>query len=443
MHLGGDKTVQDLLVVDDKLIRKRAFAEAQSLLLELDGLEAAVESFVGEDQRLFSQWFGLKLGSLQDAMNKKQNEQEHLMRTFRNILALSKMRRISQEAALQIFEQEDLAYRNGSEEDRARIDGMREQREEFLFSMIENRGVKREPEVASSTLFSRSSAEEAQFRFISRLSNQRIEEICWARDGAFHILANVFNLIRDDQDCLLFLKIWALTPLEHQTYFKKKYRQQTGAHFDPLIEEMRFKVKDLKVEDEDEFELLREDQLPPEEIEPRSEPTEDFEIVRMLYRKLARHLHPDLQVGGAHQEPWKKSVWLRVQQARTNQNKTELERLLQLVNIRTCNFNDVSLSELEQYRHWIGLDIERMKREIKTFKRLPSWGFSRKKNRGPLEQKLKRRLTDNLQRIESEVEALNLQLADLESKALQNLKLRKRRGARLTYDGPEQMNFAF
>ena len=115
---------------------------------------------------------------------------------------------------------------------------------------------------------------------------------------------------------------------------------------------------------------------------------EQLEALKLLYRKLVRKLHPDLQGHDNELSAWHKKIWDRVQSAYKTSDRAELEKIYKLVLIRGRDLNDLSLGEIRESSRWLGDELKRMENEVKGLKRLPAWGFSRKKDLKSLERKV-------------------------------------------------------
>ena len=168
------------------------------------------------------------------------------------------------------------------------------------------------------------------------------------------------------------------------------------------------------------------------------------ERIKRLYRRIARHLHPDCS---GRFSPWEQQLWLRAQQAYKKGNVNELETVLSHIEASdTGPLFASTLSDLLQSTREMKARITFLEEELREARRHPAWKFT---------QKSSRRLDSLRQRTEQEIiQALNQARSDLASAEAELLKLeiayartlaRKPKPARSKgmHSDPRQTSFSF
>ena len=81
--------LKHLLVIDDKRIRKDAFAQAEKLIKKIARLEADLDSFHVQDQRLFSNWHELSFRKEREMISDRREEHRKLGKFHNSIIAIA------------------------------------------------------------------------------------------------------------------------------------------------------------------------------------------------------------------------------------------------------------------------------------------------------------------------------------------------------------------
>jgi hypothetical protein len=409
--------MNSLLVVDDIKIRKDAFRDVEKLIKKLERLEAHLDIFQNDDQRLFYDWVNLTFRKHRLEIEDLHSELRSLMRFHNWMIGLAKLESLSLPEALLKLRKEELNYKNGSEIERIKIDEIRRQREKFImeemerefgesddaeygFDVEDTTDDENDDENIDSPNPSRTDKDERLFQELNRLSDKKLSKICKSFDEARLLLSQAFDLIRSNSDVKLILRIWDSCSAGMQDRLSKDFRKSTGASLNATMEEMRtfndpaeadenFDEDDSKQESED----FGEHFIGASQKNRKKAPSaESFELIKLTYRKLVRALHPDLQtdekVSKDQQTHWQKKLWFQVQSAYQAQDLATLERLMTLVLVRERRLNDLRLSEIKKSSDLLLSHIAFMESDIKKLKSLPAWGFSRKKDSSALERKI-------------------------------------------------------
>ncbi len=81
----------------------------------------------------------------------------------------------------------------------------------------------------------------------------------------------------------------------------------------------------------------------------RADEPAKVETFKLLYRQLARKLHPDMNASDQESD-WRKSMWLRVQQAYKIEDKKEMTKLFHLVLLRNSDGNPCASANFKSPR---------------------------------------------------------------------------------------------
>jgi hypothetical protein len=264
--------------------------------------------------------------------------------------------------------------------------------------------------------------EQAELNKIRELSDKKIHKICKQQEGAFEFLWLVLTLARTPEDQALIVRVWDLVPNKHQVSFAKEFSKRSGLSLTKMIEEIRAYLEAQKTMDEEAFVDSRS-----QNHQASKKSGSETELVKLIYRKLVRHLHPDLQSEATGPQHWQSKIWHRVQTAYQKQDRRSLEKLYRLVLIRARHLNDLSVSEILESQSWLKEELESLNQEAQGLKSLPAWGFSKRKDYSALKRKLAKPLQAELEEITDKIDELKEQHAYLELVGVAHLHEQRRR----------------
>ena len=443
--------IKSLVVVDDKRIRKVAFKEAERLIKKLERLENDVRRFEDEDQKLYSNWFDLSFRKEQALIKSLDEKYRHLASLHNWMIAVARMDKISLEQAIEKVYKEEELYLRGSNEDKARIEKLRFDRDAFIQRAIENEyASERSGRADSDDPFDgegdndldtpRSQADDAELQAVKNMTDKKIRKICLEKDGTYALLAMILTLSENLEDYALLIRVWDIVPQKHQISFARKFTEETGTPLKKIIEQIRADLKESKAGtqkslDHEEDRASYGGHFDDHFIGDRSgrkhrTSGEELERCKLFYRKLVRRLHPDLQVDEKSQLPWQKHIWHRVQHAYRAQDTQGLEKLYRLVMIRMRELNEITMGEILESQRWLEDEIEDLNQGAAGMKKLPAWGFARRKTFEPVRKKVERsfrleqeQMKDRIWDLESQHRYL---LAMAKIQAAEDLKKQKR-----------------
>ena len=95
-------------------------------------------------------------------------------------------------------------------------------------------------------------------------------------------------------------------------------------------------------------------------------------------------------------------------------DRRQLEKLLRLVLIRNRNLSELSISEILESKVWLKEEFENLSDEVHGLKKLPAWGFSRRRDYTSFKRKLAKPILDQLYQIKARVDEMKRQFSGLE-----------------------------
>jgi hypothetical protein len=336
------KVVKDLVVIDQKKIRKKYITNCKKTIKELEKVKNSWEEYHSNDIPQYEAWYNQTFGSKLSEIRENQEKASYLYHQIYEIKYWSRKKRISEfEAYLHILDRK----RNPEkyfEEDEAE----RKKEEEFYKNQEKNRKQNHD----SYNFEEDDEDEDNEFIF----SDEDLEEM-------FQMF---LNANRD-------LKQKAKDPKIYKEYFenfKKEYYKQ-----------------------------FPENKQPP----PRLSKEDEMLRIKKLYRELARKLHPDYQ---KENNPFYNELWNDVQKAYQDQDLEKLETLLALSNIHSGDFSfEISISDLIKVQQEYKNQLKSLRSEIKKYKKNIQWGFSKITNYSPIKKSIEQELRDKLKEIKNDI----------------------------------------
>lgn len=459
-----------LLVVDDQKIRHAAFQTAAKLFKKINRLETDLASFRTTDQLRFEDWEALTFRHLQERMKQSQGELRRLYEFHNWVVALSHQKKISMIEAYRLLKREEELFNNGTEVQRQEIEKERQKREEFIRAECEqeareerafteewerefgevfgeefgdawdedsdykaDRESDRESNNESESEFDepqgpkRTAKDEQEFQSIVGLTDEKLSAKCRNPTVAFTSMLFILSFSRTFREMCQVLRLWNLLSPANQAYCGKKYSEIGRGPIKILLQEL----EDIRsrMEKFDKRHGHPKDANASSESEDRvdSVKKEDKtqEQVKLVYRKLVRRLHPDMQIhqnanrkvnGGIDENAggWQKEMWQRVQSAYQARDLKELNKLFHITLLRSGALRELTLSEIEESASWLEEELSFLQDQAKSLKHLPAWGFSRKKDLSGLERKIEKKYTKDLESIEQELEEIRDQFEMME-----------------------------
>lgn len=409
--------MSNLMLVDDQEIRKKAFSRIDRLLQKLQRMEANLESYYARDQRLFTEWLDLTFRARRREIDLLRAEYRDLADFHNWMHALAEMEDLSLPEAAVLVREEIRLYKEGSDDDRRRIDQMRARREDFVRARLEQdhlrarrrRNIRDEEELNGARSETLDPADLEELEHLNALSDDEIEEWCANSEVAHMFLGKILRVAGFTGDYHLFFRVWDLLHPKVQKTFSLQFEKKTGVSLFEVIEEMREKVRSEDAADEVYAQASGETDRP----EPAKPLTPKAETLKLLYRQLARKLHPDMN-GADGEADWRKGMWLRVQAAYKIEDTKEMTKLFHLVLLRGREWQALRISELQTTHEWLSDEISATNDYLKNLRRQPAWGFSRRKNLAPIEKKIDREMAKERKLLENQVVELRTHHSFLE-----------------------------
>lgn len=407
-----------LLVIDDRPIREQAYSEAKKLINKIDNIEEKIENFRNHDQKLFSDWFNLTFRNKLKKIEDLQLEYANLSRFHNWVVATSKIKKISIFLAYKKMKEEENSYQSGGDEVRKQIEKSRAERDKYICDEIEREERKmygdddfgfdefdgknneesantndnentNDDESTDESQFTanRTEAQERELLRIKNMTDKKIIKLCRNRDNALAMLATALALAQTPEEYKIFLRVWENCPHKYQAVFAKEFFSKIGIQLSVVIKDMRLKIEDFdqaenQTEEDSNFnsnEDFQQDYVSRGSGRIKINAQEE-EVLKILYRKIVRLLHPDMQQPESQLFPWQKKLWVSVQFAYKECDISKLNFFYRVALLRLKELKSLTLSEIQTSRLWLKDELKILERETKQIRNLPAWGFSKKKN---------------------------------------------------------------
>ena len=374
---------------------------------------------------------------------------------------------ISIASAYKILKNEEDFYRTATADERVRIDRERVARDLFLREMIEKENEKQRKRHERAAKKERAETESADqlFNEADALSEEEIEARLRNRAHAMDWLVSLLGGARTVSHLLVWQKIWSAVPGALKNEFKRFMVHAHGVDIERVLDDVENLLADHEVREsksrklsraelEEQAELRKakrsgddvldgamndsmndsmsdsnddsridgdlEDSENPHAAKQRGPQSrgERDELIKIIYRKLVRRLHPDLN-GTSQKEvvAWQKTIWHRVQKAHESFDLSSLERLYRMVLVRSRDLSEVTMGEILESHSWLQKEISELNSEVSANKQAPAWGFSRRKNYDALQRKVEKTILGDLHLIDSELREMQEQFQMLEALA--------------------------
>ncbi len=400
--------VGGLIVIDDLPLRQESFRSAEIIIKKIDRIEAIRRAFHDTDQQLFKEWFQLTFSAEQAQVSQLQGEFRELARFHNWMIAVSELQHLPMFEAYHIVAAEAEAYKTANAEVRARIDHERDLRDRYLEDDLKREQTKKSKKASPNK---RTNSEEELFKRLWDTDDEKLREICQDEEMAFELLSLAARLSYEPKDHELFLRVWAAMPEEHQNEFSHAFQKKHKTSIEDAIHQMHETVNQAKREESGQHERM--DFSEPVRYEPELPPA-DEEKIKILYRRIVRHLHPDMQGQDGERLPlWHRTLWERTQKAYRKRDLPEIEKLLRITLLRLRQFNNLSVSEIRNSQSWLKEELNRLKDETKQMRKLPAWGFSRVKSDKNIAGRMRKQFRRDIEATEAKILQLRLEHARL------------------------------
>ncbi|MBC7370809.1 MAG: hypothetical protein H7326_04545, partial [Bdellovibrionaceae bacterium] len=405
-----------VLIIDNGPIRQRYFLEAQKVILKIEKFEDKIRIFHAEDQKLFNQWQDLTFREHRAKHARAQSKYLEIARFHNWIVATAHKLGIEMPKAFILMREEQIRWNNGDENTRREIDGHREQREAYIRNQMNGRfnesyeTDEQDEDVDSSadggldgldyfldrieeivldedTEFEKLTSASERIERMSDLADEDLERGLADDEASFLLFDVSLNWGQKHQDYTLFKRLWKLMSRDQREYFGTVFASVTDASIEELLLQIGlsddFDDTDRGPSEEDEDEAaFNEEYVDQPERPKKRDPGIDAAIdvrLKSVFRKLMRKLHPDMHAAGIEGEGqpiWVQRIWGLVQKAYTDRNVASLERLLKLTLIRMSAYDELTISELSEAKHWLKQDFKSIEEESAVLKNSWAWGFA-------------------------------------------------------------------
>jgi hypothetical protein len=355
------------LIIDDQPIRKDLFKTAAEVLKKIEKLEKELANFHDKDQSLYQNWFQLTFQEDLDKASKLYDEYNRLAKLHNSVLAQAEMFDQSHGEALAALRREQKQYDKGTEAQKKKIDEKRLQREEFL---------------------QKNQDEEIDFGADEEENDFR------KRKEAFYFFELILAAI-EQREGFRILALWDQATPEMRQDAEESFQELNGVSLTAFIEMLR---EERNRVDEDLKETTQPEPPPAHPTRPDA---------KILYRKLARRLHPDvMKTTNKVTATWILQTWLKVQDAYKRDDAEALARLDLITLVRMEELHQLSLDEIRASAEALKREHKDMTLSIRDLKKHPAWKFSTKRSFDTLKDKIRKKLRRDLDPIKFDIEAL-------------------------------------
>ena len=446
-------TKNAVLIIDNRPIREAYFLEAQKVILKIEKFEEKIRIFHTEDQKLFNQWQDLTFRKHRAGHARAQSQYLELARFHNWIVATAHKLSIEMPKAYILMREEQIRWNTGDEDVRREIDQHREQRDSYIRNEMNGRYnesyetddddaddstdggldgldyfLDRIEEVVldeNADFESLRSAHERMKR-LTELSEEELERGLSDDEVSFLLFDVSLNWGQKSQDYSLFKRLWKLMSGEQREYFGSVFASVTENSIEELLLEIGLSadfddISEFASEEELDDAIFNEEYVDqpirPKKRDPESEATADVRL-KSIFRKLMRKLHPDMHAAtGEVPSIWVQRIWDLVQKSYSERDVASLERLFKVTLIRMSSFDELSMSELSEAKHWLKQDFKALEKEAAALKNSWAWGFSKKRNYNSLLSKIEKEYDRELRIVLAEIETLQDQHQMLETLA--------------------------
>ncbi|AHZ86170.1 hypothetical protein Bb109J_c0826 [Bdellovibrio bacteriovorus] len=386
----------DVSLTDDQNIRKDLFFASSNLLKKIRQLEKDHTDFLLWDQILYQDWYNL---TFRDELQAGEllEKRHKVLSTFQvHLKYVANTSNVPLERAYCMLKEEESQYQAGDDVWKFVIDKLRKNR---FDTATRSSAVAGEPlpipEDGPAINFA-----EIFFKDDSALSGLRrrarsvyhylndIDDGMMARHlsvpmAGYQLFKETFQIAMKCGDWKLLGRLWKAADPAYQ----QRYLRNMPVHLKDFLQQII-------------AENASEEALEKEQAEAES-------LLRTTYRKLARLLHPDKQIGVSkeHQD-WASIKWQRVQAAYKAQDHDALKRIELLCMAELGQLNDLTTDEIYQSSLVLNEEYEALKRNLKACRKHPAWKFSSRRSYETLKKQARLELEKRFGPLEAEVHML-------------------------------------
>lgn len=322
-----------LIRLDDKKIRKTHASAAARTLKKLARLEEKAANYSRVDQKLYEEWYQKSFGEELKLIE----AQERLLRDLREfnfeMYSISRHKKIPLTGAYRWAKEEKRLYESGDEHIRAEIRKIQKERMRFLWD-------EQEKEAADRAEKERNRREKQRKKWDNKScdpeeAGSNEEEVNTGFTA--HDLDEHSGKEEEHEDC------WGN---EYDFGFYKSF---------------------------------------PEPLTPAQS-----ERMKLLYRQLARLLHPDLRgtKNSGKMAPWQLQLWSKAQESLEQKDLEKLEDCLRMARFRLNELRSLTIGEILECRKNLEKEFRALSASARWMKREVAWNFSTKKVTASLVSKI-------------------------------------------------------
>ncbi len=426
------------MVIDETPLRRVAIKAVQKWFKKIEDIEKSAVKFNQTDLKLYTDWFNLAIGPLQQKVEVTRREFLKLAEFHNLMVSVSLSKKIPMPSAYLYLMEEEEQYQNGDEELRADIDARRKKRSKDLEGQIygssheeadySDEGSSFAGQESLKDLYERAQADEERIRENRESSQEDIEryellsdndlrEYMQDFDTACGFVVEACSILLPSARVDLMRRIWQFTPVRVRTYVNKKIKKSFGSTLDDLIDnieeqvEIRSRIFEHESSDDSEY---KETYIP---SRTPSELKEDDQLrMKSMFRKIVRRIHPDhlkLEEIG-HLKQWFSMIWRKVAEAHEKNDLGKLTSLHHKIMVALKEFDQLALSELKEAGQSLATEYRSLCEEVSDLKESPAWNFSKLKNYEKLQAKESKPYMMQIHQLQREISEMKKQRQEIE-----------------------------
>lgn len=427
------KKTKQIIVIDQRPLLEKAIKELENWHDKIELLEIEIQKFHDSDLKLYNDWLRLTLNDLQ-AENHALIDNYKKLALFHNwVVFTAEEQNISIPHAFFLMSQEDNILKNGSKEEKERIEAKRQELNNKINAEIRSEygndfsdedvdesesGLNDDEQNEDNSIKNK----EIQIRlmrekfqkeilFFENLTDKKIVKKMRQFDEGIDLISACVFICSQCYRFDIVDRIWAFAPLKIKTHFNLSFKKQMGVTLDQYLTDVKNEAQrnsDSEEHDEEfNFNAHFENPFaaPNAEVLP-----ENLELAKIFYRRIMMKIHPDKLSTEfvSIKKNWLDRLWKKIQTAYDKSDVKALQNLHLQVLVTLKKYEELGYSDLKAGSLLLQNELTKMEQSHEETLQHPAWGFSKLKTYKKLEKtiaepykKSSKELKKDIKRIEA------------------------------------------